>query len=238
MYFLRKASVEDRYQRQWDAQIDHARDMVVDGSVCRSNLVLVSRVSPVIVNAFFLNWLHSPFSSMTMAAPGSKKRTLALVGIVGSAAFLAATNANLSLSAGQYLLAHVPSGAASFRDSRVGRSLFADIPPGRRLSASGEGRRSVSRRLDPVASDDLIREKLRRALYMSTDFATTSAETRRLYSAEDEQAAADQDYGVQLADVGMSIPDLALPPVLSQNLANVNENSNIRATPLFWHVPK
>ena len=174
---------------------------------------------------------------MTMAAPGSKKRTLALVGIVGSAAFLAATNANLSLSAGQYLLAHVPSGVASFRDSRMGRSLFADIP-GRRLSASGEGRLSVSRRLDPVASDDLIREKLRKALYMSTDFATTSAETRRLYSAEDEQAAADQDYGVQLADVGMSIPDLALPPVLSQNLANVNENSNIRATPLFWHVPK
>ena len=172
-----------------------------------------------------------------MAAPGSKKRTLALVGIVGSAAFLAATNANLSLSAGQYLLAHVPSGAASFRDSRLGRSLFADIP-GRRLSASGEGRRSVSRRLDPEASDDLIREKLRKALYMSTDFATTSAETRRLYSAEDEQAAADQDYGVQLADVGMSIPDLALPPVFSQNLANVNENSNIRATPLFWHVPK
>lgn len=176
---------------------------------------------------------------MTMAAPGSKKRTFALVGIFGAAAFLAATNANLSLSAGQYLLAHVPSGAASFRNSRVGRSLFADIPsPGRRLSASGEGRRSVSRRLDPVASNDLIREKLRKALYMSTDFATTSAETRRLYSAEDEQAAADQDYEVQLADVGMSLPDLALPPLLSQNLANVNEPSNIRATPLFWHVPK
>ena len=73
---------------------------------------------------------------------------------------------------------------------------------------------------------------------MTSDFATTSAETRRLYNAEDEQAAADQDYEVQLADIGMSIPDLALPPVLSQNLANVNEPSNIRATPLFWHTPK
>ncbi len=196
-----------------------------------------SSESESFVDAFFREDVHTSFSSM--AAPGSKKRTLALVGIFGAAAFLAATNANLSLSAGQYLLAHVPSGAASFRNSRVGRSLFADIPsPSRRLSASGEGRRSVSRRLEPVASNDLIREKLRKALYMSTDFATTSVETRRLYSAEDEQAAADQDYEVQLADVGMSIPDLALPPVLSQNLANVNEPSNIRATPLFWHVPK
>ena len=181
--------------------------------------------------------------TMMTTSKGSKKRTLALVGILGAAAFLAATNANLSQAARQYLLAHAPSGAAvSFRDSRVGRSLFADIPsPSRRLSAStrsSQGRRDVSRRLEPVAGNDLIREKLRKALYMTSDFATTSAETRRLYNAEDEQAAADRDYEVQLADIGMSIPDLALPPVLSQNLANVNEPSNIRATPLFWHIPK
>ena len=177
---------------------------------------------------------------MTMTASmGSKKRTLALVGILGAAAFLAATNVNVSQAARQYFLEHVPSGAAvSFRDSRVGRSLFSEIPsPSRRLSSS-QGRRDVSRRLEPVAGNDLIREKLRKALYMTSDFATTSVETRRLYNAEDEQAAADQDYEVQLADIGMSIPDLALPPVLSQNLANVNEPSNIRATPLFWHIPK
>lgn len=176
------------------------------------------------------------------ALKGSKKRTLALVGIFGAAALFAATNTNVSQAAREYFLAHSPSAAAvSFHDSRVGRSLFADIPsPSRRLSASGssQARRDVSRRLDPTTGNDLIREKLRKALYMTSDFATTSAETRRLYYAEDEQAAADQDYEVQLADIGMSIPDLALPPALSQNLANVNESSNIRATPLFWHVPK
>ena len=182
-------------------------------------------------------------STMTMTAlKGSKKRTLALVGIFGAAALFAATNTNVSQAAREYFLAHSPSGAAvSFHDSRVGQSLFADIPsPSRRLSASGssQARRDVSRRLDPTTGNDLIREKLRKALYMTSDFATTSAETRRLYYAEDEQAAADQDYEVQLADIGMSIPDLALPPALSQNLANVNESSNIRATPLFWHVPK
>ena len=184
--------------------------------------------------------IFQPMMTMT-ASTGSKKRTLALVGVLGAATFLAATNANVSQAARQYLFAHAPSSAVvSFRDSRVGRSLFADIPsPSRRLSASSsQARRDVSRRLEPVAANDLIREKLRNALYMTSDFATTSTETRRLYSAEDEQAAADQEYEVQLADIGMSIPDLALPPILSQNLANVNEPSNIRATPIFWHIPK
>ena len=83
------------------------------------------------------------------------------MGILGAAAFLAASNANVSQAARQYFLAHAPSGAAvSFRDSRVGRSLFADIPsPSRRLSAStrsSQGRRDVSRRLEPVAGNDLI----------------------------------------------------------------------------------